>query len=67
MTAKMLDADFYRQRACLCHKLADAAQAAKPLVARLYFLAEAYEEKARAYEVQSTNGRKATDKAVEVS
>jgi hypothetical protein len=48
MRAETLDADFYRQRAHLCHKLADAATAAKPLFARLYFLAKAYEEKAKA-------------------
>jgi hypothetical protein len=46
MDAKSLDADFYRERARLCYKLAEAAQAAKPLFARLVFLAKAYEERA---------------------
>jgi hypothetical protein len=31
MEIETLDADFYRGRARLCHKLADAAGAAKPL------------------------------------
>jgi hypothetical protein len=47
-----LDAEFYRQRAYLCHQLADAAQQAKPLFVRLYFLAQEYEKKARASETK---------------
>ena len=50
MDAETLDGDFYRERARLCQKLAQAATAAKPLSVRLYFLARAYEEKARATE-----------------
>jgi hypothetical protein len=46
MEIETLDADFYRGRARLCHKLADAAGAAKPLFARLYLLARAYEDRA---------------------
>jgi hypothetical protein len=48
MEIETLDADFYRERAHLCHKLADASKAAKPLFTRLYLLAKAYEEKAKA-------------------
>jgi len=48
MDAETLDADFYRARARLCHELAEAAIAAKPLFSRLFFLAKAYEEKAKA-------------------
>jgi hypothetical protein len=48
MNAETLDADFYRERARLCHELAEAARAARPLFARLFFLAKAYEEKAKA-------------------
>ena len=52
MDAETLDADFYRGRARLCHKLAEAATAAKPLFARLYLLAKRYEEKAEATETK---------------
>jgi hypothetical protein len=52
MRAETLDAEFYRQRAYLCHQLADAAQQAKPLFAHLYFLAQVYEEKAKAAETE---------------
>jgi hypothetical protein len=55
--AETLDAEFYRQRAHLCHKLADASQAAKPIFARLYFLAKAYEEKAAAAESKLAGGQ----------
>jgi hypothetical protein len=48
MYAETLDADFYRQRANFCYKLADIANASRPLYARLYFLAKAYEDKAKA-------------------
>jgi hypothetical protein len=48
MEIETLDADFYRDRARLCHRLADAATEAKPLFTRLYFLAQAYEERAKA-------------------
>jgi hypothetical protein len=44
MAAGTLDANFYRERARLCHKLAGAATAAKPIFARLRLLAKAYEE-----------------------
>jgi hypothetical protein len=53
MYAETLDADFYRQRANLCYKLADKAHAARPLYSRLHFLAKAYEDKAKAANVQS--------------
>ena len=56
MEIETLDADFYRERARLCHKLADAAGAAKPLFARLYLLARAYEERAERAE-QSPRGK----------
>jgi hypothetical protein len=48
MEIETLEANFYRDRAHLCHKLANAATEAKPLFRRLYFLAKAYEGKARA-------------------
>lgn len=48
MDAETLDADFYRARAHFCHGLANAATAAKPVFARLYFLAGKYEERAAA-------------------
>jgi hypothetical protein len=48
MSAETLDGDYYRDRADLCRKLAISAEAAKPLFARLFFLAEAYQEKAKA-------------------
>jgi hypothetical protein len=48
MDTETLDEDFYRERARLCHELAEAAAATKPLFARLFFLARAYEEKAKA-------------------
>ena len=44
--AESLDADYFRQRAHLCHQLANKARAAKPLFARLYVLATKYEERA---------------------
>jgi hypothetical protein len=47
MEIETLDADFFRGRALWCHKLADTAQAARPLFIRLVFLAQAYEKKAR--------------------
>ena len=50
MNAVTLDANFYRERANLCHRLANAATEAKPLFARLYFLAKAYEERAQAHD-----------------
>ncbi len=59
LDAETLDADFYRERAHLCHKLAEAATAARPLFARLRFLARTYEEKARAAELNLV-GRQAT-------
>jgi hypothetical protein len=51
MEIETLDADFYRERARLCHELADAATAARSLFVRLYVLAGAYEERAKAAEV----------------
>jgi hypothetical protein len=48
LSIETLNADFYRQRALECLRLAGTAQAAKPLVTRLYCLARAYEEKAKA-------------------
>jgi hypothetical protein len=51
MEAETLDARFYRQHARLCHELAEAATAAKPLFTRLFFLPKAYEEKAKAAEL----------------
>lgn len=55
--AETLDADFYRERAHLCHKLAEAATAARPLFARLCLLARTYEEKASAAELNSIGGQ----------
>lgn len=43
-----LDGDFYRERALLCHNLAESAKAARPLFTRLHFLARVYENKAAA-------------------
>jgi hypothetical protein len=51
MDAETLNADFYRDRARFCHTLADAATAAKPLFARLYFLAKVYEERTKTAEL----------------
>lgn len=47
MEIDTLEAAFYRDRAHLCHTLANAAMDAKPLFRRLYVLATAYEEKAK--------------------
>jgi len=63
MYTETLDADFYRRRAKFCHKLAEQAQAARPLFARLYFLAKAYEDKAEAADIQSAKERGAAAKA----
>jgi hypothetical protein len=58
MEIETLDADFYRQRATLCLKLADVATVARPLYARLFFLARTYEERAAAAEnVMRVSGR----------
>jgi hypothetical protein len=38
----------------LCHELAEAAAAAGPLFARLFFLAKAYEEKAMAADLAAS-------------
>jgi hypothetical protein len=46
MATESLNGDFYRERARFCHKLAEAAAAAKPLFARLFFLAREYEQRA---------------------
>jgi hypothetical protein len=48
MSIETLSADYYRQQALECLRLADATRAAKPLFARLYLLARACEEKAKA-------------------
>jgi hypothetical protein len=48
MSIESLNAAYYRERAVECLRLADRAQAAKPLSKRLRFLAKAYEEKAKA-------------------
>jgi hypothetical protein len=63
MYAETLDADFYRQRADFCYKLADKAHAARPLYLRLCFLAKAYEDKAKAADIQSAKERGAAAKA----
>jgi hypothetical protein len=47
MDAETLGGDFYRERARLCHALAEAAAATKPLFARLASLANEYEKKAQ--------------------
>lgn len=52
MDVQTLDANFYHERARLCHELAEVAKAAKPLFSRLYFLARAYEERAAAAELK---------------
>jgi len=58
MRIETLDGDFYRERARLCRELAESAAAAKPLFARLFFLAKAYEERARAADrsIDSSDG-----------
>jgi hypothetical protein len=48
MDAETLDAEYYREQAILCQKLADLAKAAKPISVRLRLLAQAYEKKAGA-------------------
>lgn len=62
MHAETLDAEFYRERARLCHTLAEAATAAKPIFSRLYFLARAYEQKS--YRLRSEKSRCASDRKV---
>jgi hypothetical protein len=58
MSIETLNAAYYRQRALECFRLADASQAAKPLFTRLYFLARAYEEKAKAADsIRGTDSR----------
>ena len=63
MHAETLDAEFYRERARLCHTLAEAATAAKPIFSRLYFLARAYEQRATAYEAKKA-AAPATEKSL---
>jgi hypothetical protein len=48
MSIESLNGAYYRLRAVECLRLADKAQAAKPLFKRLFSLAKAYEEKAMA-------------------
>jgi hypothetical protein len=55
MYPETLDVEFYRERAHLCRELANLATASKPLFARLYCLARAYEERAAAAESNATN------------
>jgi hypothetical protein len=57
MYAETLDADYYRERAKFCYKLAEKALESRPLYARLYFLARAYEDKAEAADIQSAKER----------
>jgi hypothetical protein len=57
MYAETLDADFYRQRANFCYKLAEKALETRPLYVRLLFLAGAYEDKAEAADIQSARER----------
>jgi hypothetical protein len=52
MYAETLDTDYYRQRANFCYKLAEKALEARPLYARLYFLARAYEDKAKSADMR---------------
>jgi hypothetical protein len=59
MEIETLNADFYRERARLCRELAEAATAAKPLFARLVFLAKSYEEMAKAADLQPVKRSKA--------
>jgi hypothetical protein len=59
MYAETLNADFCRARAEFCYKLAATAHAAKPLFARLYFLAREYEDQAKAADIQSAKAREA--------
>jgi hypothetical protein len=54
MSIETLNATYYRERALECFRLANAAQAAKPLSTRLYVLANAYEEKAKAADSEHT-------------
>jgi hypothetical protein len=57
MRAVTLDAAYYRDRADLCRKLAVSAEAAKPLFARLFLLAEAYQERAKAADLSAAAGQ----------
>jgi hypothetical protein len=57
MEIETLDADFFRGRAHLCHKLAETARAAKPLFTRLFFLAKEYEDKAKAADLAGGQAR----------
>jgi hypothetical protein len=63
MYAETLDADFYRKRANFCYDLADKAHASRPLYARLFFLARAYEAKANAADIETAKERGAAAKA----
>jgi sulfur relay (sulfurtransferase) complex TusBCD TusD component (DsrE family) len=56
MSIETLNAAYYRERALECFRLANTAQAAKPLSTRLFFLAKAYEEKAKAVGSEQTAG-----------
>jgi hypothetical protein len=58
MSSETLDADFYRQQARMCHQLAVSAGDARPLFARLFALAKAYEEKAEAADLAERRGTK---------
>ena len=54
LSIETLNAAYYRQRALECYRLADTAQAAKPLFMRLYFLAQGYDEKAKVVDSEQT-------------
>jgi sulfur relay (sulfurtransferase) complex TusBCD TusD component (DsrE family) len=54
LSIETLNAAYYRQRALECYRLADTARAAKSLFMRLYFLAQAYDEKAKLVDSEQT-------------
>jgi hypothetical protein len=62
MYVETLDADFFRERAEFCYKLAEKALESSPLYARLYFLAKAYEDRAKAADIRSAKERGAAAK-----
>jgi hypothetical protein len=57
LSIETLNAAYYRQRALECYTLASTAQAAKPLFMRLYFLAQAYDEKAKVVDSEQLDAR----------
>jgi hypothetical protein len=58
MSIETLDADYFRNQALVCYRLAEAAKAAKPLCSRLYALAKSYDEKAKAADSTSSLGKR---------